>query len=84
MIVVSLSIRISCLRNYLISYDPKDINLDTFVTNDDLLKIKSLFKDKNNIIQTEIEINLDNNKTASLILKKNKDIFSNRILAYTD
>ena len=28
-----------------------------------------------------IEINLDNNKTASLILKKNKDIFSNRILA---
>jgi two-component system cell cycle sensor histidine kinase/response regulator CckA len=63
------------------SYDPKDINLDTFITNDDLLKIKSLFKDKNNIIQTEIEINLDNNKTASLILKKNKDIFSNRILA---
>ena len=63
------------------SYDPKDINLDTFMTNDDLLKIKSLFKDKNNIIQTEIEINLDNNKTASLILKKNKDIFSNRILA---
>ena len=62
-------------------YDPKDINLDTFMTNDDLLKIKSLFKDKNNIIQTEIEINLDNNKTASLILKKNKDIFSNRILA---
>ena len=63
------------------SYDPKDINLDTFMTNDDLLKIKSLFKDKNNIIQTEIEINLDNNKTASLILKKNKDIFSNRVLA---
>ena len=63
------------------SYDPKDINLDTFITNDDLLKIKSLFKDKNNIIQTEIEINLDNNKTASLILKKNNDIFSNRILA---
>ena len=63
------------------SYDPKDINLDTLMTNDDLLKIKSLFKDKNNIIQTEIEINLDNNKTASLILKKNKDIFSNRILA---
>ncbi|MBH20232.1 MAG: hypothetical protein CML98_00470 [Rhodobiaceae bacterium] len=62
-------------------YDPKDINLDTFMTNDDLLKIKNLFKDKNNIIQTEIEINLDNNKTASLILKKNKDIFSNRILA---
>lgn len=63
------------------SYGPKDINLDTFMTNDDLLKIKNLFKDKNNIIQTEIEINLDNNKTASLILKKNKDIFSNRILA---
>ena len=62
-------------------YDPKDINLDTFMKNDDLLKIKNLFKDKNNIIQTEIEINLDNNKTASLILKKNKDIFSNRILA---
>ena len=62
-------------------YDPKDINLDTFMTNDDLLKIKNLFKDKNTIIQTEIEINLDNNKTASLILKKNKDIFSNRILA---
>ena len=63
------------------SQDPKDINLDTFMTNDDLLKIKNLFKDKNNIIQTEIEINLDNKKTASLILKKNKDIFSNKILA---
>ena len=63
------------------SQDPKDINLDTFIKIDDLLKIKNLFEDKNNITQTQIEINLDNKKTASLLLKKNKYIFSNRILA---
>ena len=66
----------------LISYvERTNKNLTQFLQSIKQGGFTNLFKDKNNIIQTEIEINLDNNKTASLILKKNKDIFSNRILA---
>lgn len=59
--------------------DIADVDLNKLFKDNVYLKVRDLFEDKNNILETEIKISLDNNKTASVLIKKNDDIFPNRI-----